>query len=125
MASLGVHPSSSVEHKFWESLNANGSDSVTRNYPEVCQQGHRSVTGCNKATPTPDTSTPMDIDQRKCKQEPCTCYNCEEKGHLSHHCPKPRKQWICSAEPNEIDIKGLLVEAVAAVMDARDAVKKM
>ena len=27
----GLHPSSSVKHKFQESWNANGSDSVTRN----------------------------------------------------------------------------------------------
>ena len=67
----------------------------------------------------------MDIDQSKCKQETRTCYNCEEKGHLSHHCPKPWKQWIRSAEPNEINIKGLMAEVVAAAMDARDAVKKM
>ena len=77
------------------------------------------------ATPTPDTSAPMDIDQSKHKQETHTCYNCDEKGHLSHHCPKPWKQQIFSAEPNEINIKGLVVEAVAAAMDARDAAKKM
>ena len=29
-----------------------------------------------------DTSVPMDIDQNKCKLETCTCYNCNEKGHL-------------------------------------------
>ena len=45
--SLGVHPSSSAKHEFQESQNANGSDSVTQNYLEVCQQGHRSVMGCN------------------------------------------------------------------------------
>jgi len=76
------------------------------------------------ATPTLDTSTPMDIDQSKHKQETRTCYNCEEKGHLLCHCPKPQKQWIHSAEPNEVDIKGLIVEVVAEAMDARDAVKK-
>src|SRR5882724_11104082 len=48
MASLGVHPSLSAKHKFWKSRNANGSDSVTQNYPEVCQQGHRSVMGHNR-----------------------------------------------------------------------------
>ena len=70
------------------------------------------------ATPTPDTLTPMDIDQSKGKQETRTCYNCEEKGHLSCHCPKPWKQQIRLAETNEIDIKGLMVEGVAAAMDA-------
>src|SRR5882724_7038144 len=52
MVSLGVHPSSSAKHKFWESWNVNGSDSVTQNYPEVCQQGHRSVMGCNSIPPS-------------------------------------------------------------------------
>src|SRR5882724_5253216 len=69
------------------------------------------------ATPTPDTLTPMDIDQSKRKQETHTCYNCGEKGHLSHHCLKPQKQWIRLAEPNDINIKGLVAEAVTAVMD--------
>ena len=40
------------------------------------------------ASSTPDTLAPMDIDQSKCNQETHTCYNCDEKGHLSHHCPK-------------------------------------
>jgi len=69
------------------------------------------------ATPTPDTLAPMDIDQRKHKQETHMGYNCDEKGHLSHHCPKPQKQWICLDEPNEVDIKGL-AEVVTAAIDA-------
>ena len=52
IASLGVHPSSSVKHKFQEPRNANGSDSVTRNYPEVCQKVHRSVMGHNSIPPS-------------------------------------------------------------------------
>jgi len=28
---MGLHPSSSMKHKFWESRNVNGSDSVTQN----------------------------------------------------------------------------------------------
>ena len=67
----------------------------------------------------------MDIDQSKRKQETRTCYNCEEKGHLSCHCPKPRKQWICLAEPNEVDIKGLVAKVVTAAMDAQDAANKV
>ena len=43
----GLHPSSSAKHKFQESQSVNGSDSVTQNQPEVCQQSHRSVTGHN------------------------------------------------------------------------------
>ena len=70
------------------------------------------------ASPIPDTSAPMDIDQSKCKQETHTCYNCEEKGHLSHHFQKPRKQWIHSADPNKVNIKGLVAEVVTAAMDA-------
>ena len=67
----------------------------------------------------------MDIDQSKCKQETCTCYNCDEKGHLSHHGLKPQKQQIHSAKLNEVDIKGLVAKVVAAVMDAQDAAKKV
>ena len=66
----------------------------------------------------------MDINQSKHKQETRTCYNCEEKGHLWHHCLKPWKQQIGLAEPNEIDIKGLVVEAVTAVMDTRDTARR-
>ena len=77
------------------------------------------------ATPTPDTSAPRDIDQSKCKQETRTCYNnCDEKGHLLHHCLKHQKQQIHLAEPNEVNIKGLIAEAVAAAMDTQDAAKK-
>jgi len=78
------------------------------------------------ASPTPDTLAPMDIDQSKCKQETCTCYNCDEKGHLSHHFLKPQKQQICLAEPNEVDIKGLVAKVVtAAMMDIQVAAKKV
>jgi len=77
------------------------------------------------ATPTPDTSAPRDIDQSKCKQETCTCYNCDEKGHLSCHCPKPQKQWIHLAKPNKVNIKCHVAKAVAAVMDAQDAAEKV
>src|SRR5882724_6166673 len=66
----------------------------------------------------------MDIDQRKCKQETCTCYNCDDKGHLSHYCLKPQKQQIHLAEPNEVNIKGLIAKVVTAAMDAQDAAKK-
>jgi len=66
----------------------------------------------------------MDIDQSKCKQETHTIIT-DEKGHLMHHCPKPWKQWIHSAKPNKVNIKGLVAKVVAAVMDARDAAKKV
>jgi len=72
-----------------------------------------------------------DISIQRCggtierKQETHTCYNCDEKGHLSHHCPNPQKQWIHSAEPNKVDIKGLVPEAVTAAMDAQDSAKKV
>ena len=66
----------------------------------------------------------MDIGQSKHKQETHTCYNCDEKGHLSHYCPKPQKQWIHSAKSNEVNIKGLVAKVITAVMDAQDAAKK-
>ena len=68
----------------------------------------------------------MDIDQSKCKQETHTCYNCDEKGHLSHHCQKPQKQQIHLAKSNEVDIKGLVAKVVtAAMMDIQVAAKKV
>src|SRR5882724_6867416 len=69
---------------------------------------------------TPDTSVPMDIDQNKRKPETRNSYNCNEKGHISRHCPKPRKQQIRLAESTETDLKSLVAEAVAAAMDVRE-----
>ena len=67
----------------------------------------------------------MDINQSKCKQETCTCYNCDDKGHLSCHFPKPWKQQIRLAKPNKVDIKGLVAKVVTAAMDAQDAANKV
>src|SRR5882724_7961180 len=77
------------------------------------------------ASPIPDPLAPMDINQSKHKQETHTCYNCDEKGHLSHHFLKPLKQWIRLAKSNEVNIKGLIAKAVTEAMDARDAAKKV
>src|SRR5882672_3459272 len=65
----------------------------------------------------PDTSVPMDIDQSRPRPKTCTCYNCCEPGHLSRTCTKTRKQEIWSATSAETDIKSLIAEAIAAVMD--------
>src|SRR5882724_8033426 len=73
---------------------------------------------------TLDTSVPMDIDQNKCRSETHSCYNCNEKGHISRHCLKPRKQQIRSTESTELNLKSLVAEAVAAGMDAREIRKK-
>ena len=73
---------------------------------------------------TPDTSAPMDIDQNKHRLETHSCYNCNEKGHISRHCLKPRKQQIRLAESTALDLKNLVAEAVAAAMDAREIRKK-
>src|SRR5882724_8341790 len=70
------------------------------------------------ASPIPDTLAPMDIDQSKCNQETHTCYNCDEKGHLSQHCPKPQKQQVWSVKLTETDLKSLVAKAVEAAMDA-------
>jgi len=40
-------------------------------------------TNTSAFTQMPDTSAPMDIDQNKHRLETCSCYNCNEKGHLS------------------------------------------
>ena len=75
-------------------------------------------------TQVPDTSTPMDIDQNKHRPETCSCYNCNEKGHLSQHCPKPWKQQVQSVESTKINLKSLVAEAAAAAMDAQVVKKK-
>jgi len=59
-----------------------------------------------------DTSVPMDIDQNKHRSETRSCYNCNEKGHISRHCPKPQKQQIWSIESTDLDLKSLVAEAV-------------
>ena len=71
-----------------------------------------------------DTSAPMDIDQNKRRSETRSCYNCNEKGHISRHCPKPRKQQIRSTESTELDLKSLVAKAVVAAIDAREIGKK-
>src|SRR5882724_11205404 len=73
---------------------------------------------------TPDTSVPMDIDQNKGRLEMHSCYNCNEKGHILRHFPKPWKQQMRSTESTELDLKSLVAEAVAAAMDARETGKK-
>src|SRR5882724_7790577 len=76
------------------------------------------------ATQTPDTSMPMDIDKNKHRSETCSCYNCNENGHISRHCPKPRKQQIQSTESTKLDLKSLVAKAVVAAVDAREIGKK-
>ena len=66
----------------------------------------------------------MDIDQNKHRLETHSCYNCNEKGHISRHFPKPQKQQIQSTESTELDLKSLVAEAVAAAIDAREIGKK-
>ena len=65
----------------------------------------------------------MDIDQNKHRSETRSCYNCNKKGHILRPCLKPRKQQIWSTESTELDLKSLVAEAVAAVMDARETGK--
>jgi len=66
----------------------------------------------------------MDIDQSKPRLEVHTCYNCGEKGHLSQFCPKPQKQQIWSTALTEVDLKSLMAEVVATVLDTWEVAKK-
>ena len=75
-------------------------------------------------TPTLYTPVPMDIDQSRSRPKTCTCYNCGEKVHLSHVCPKPQKQRIQLTILTKMDIKSLIAKAVMVAMDARDIAKK-
>jgi len=54
---------------------------------------------------------PMDIDKNKCRPETHSCYNCNEKGHLSQHCPKPQKQQVWSVNLTETDLKSLVAKS--------------
>src|SRR5882724_10257566 len=57
---------------------------------------------------TLDTHVPMDINQNRLRPEMFICYNCSNKGHLSHTCPKPQKQRIQSTASAEMDIKSII-----------------
>jgi len=69
-------------------------------------------------TQVPDTSMPMDIDQNKHRPETHSCYNCNEKCHLSQHCLKPWKQQVQLVELTEKNLKSLVAKVAVAVMDA-------
>src|SRR5882724_1017079 len=55
-------------------------------------------------------STPMDINQSQPRPKIHTCYNCGDKGHLSHVCPKPQKQRIWLDDSAKGDIKSIVAE---------------
>src|SRR5882724_4362129 len=104
-------------------------DCLQRGYAELKQsiQPNRVLfpqTNTPAITQTPDTSVPMDIDQNKHRSETRSCYNCNEKGHISRHCPKPQKQQIRLTKSTELNLKSLVVKAVVAVIDAREIGKK-
>src|SRR5882724_5427881 len=63
-------------------------DHLQRGYAKLKQSIHPSQAPSSQTnTPTTtqalDTSTPMDIDQNKHRPKTHSCYNCNEKGHLS------------------------------------------
>src|SRR5882724_8894150 len=63
-------------------------DRLQRGYAKLKQsiwlsQAPFPQTNAPTTTQAPDTSTPMDIDQNKFRPETHSCYNCNEKGHLS------------------------------------------
>ena len=76
------------------------------------------------STHTLDTSVPMDISQSRHQLEMHTLYNCSNKGHLLYICLKPQKQRIGSNISSDVDIKGLIAEAIAVAEDVRDVAKK-
>ncbi len=40
---------------------------------------------------------PMDVDRLEHLKKGL-CFNCDERGHLSRDCPKPRKVKVCAVE---------------------------
>src|SRR5882724_8171688 len=71
----------------WKAVVCN-LDCLQRGYAELEQsiwlnQAPFPQTNAPTVTQTPGTSVPMDIDQNKCGLETHSCYNCNEKGHLS------------------------------------------
>jgi len=112
----------------WKAVVCN-LDHLQRGYTELKQsiQLNRVLfpqTNAPAVAQAPDTSVPMDIDQNKCRSETHSCYNCNKKGHISRHCPKPWKQQIRSTESTELNLKSLVAKAVAAAIDAREIGKK-
>src|SRR5882724_9761478 len=96
MVSLGVHPSLSMKHKFWESRNANGSDSVTQNLLEVCQQSHRSVTGHN----TGPVISRLNVGKREVDKRVSTLNGLKERETLTPPTPSNLSQ-----ESNSLDMQ--------------------
>jgi len=76
------------------------------------------------AIQTLDTPVPMDIDQNCSRPDTCICYNCGDKGHLSHTCLKLQKQQIRSTALAKVDLKRIIAKAVMAAMDVRDVANK-
>src|SRR5882724_5780173 len=71
----------------WKAVMCN-LDCLQRGYTELKQLIHPSQalfpqTNTPTTTQAPDTSTPLDIDQNKHSPQTRSCYNCNEKGHLS------------------------------------------
>ena len=91
----------------WKAVVCN-LDRLQRGYAKLKQSiWPNQVLFSQRNTPTvsqaPDTSAPMDIHQNKRRSETCSCYNCNEKGHILRHCLKPWKQQIQLTESTELD----------------------
>ena len=115
-----------LPYEYWDLLGQNG--------PFLCELFHNQsqlvtqLQAANNDLQTQVMDAPDDVvnmASQAASAETCTCYNCDEKGHLLCHCLKPQKQQIHLAKPNKVNIKGLVAKAVAAAMDSRDAAKKV
>jgi len=71
-----------------------------------------------------ETSAPMDINQSRLRLKMHTCYNCSDKGHLSHDCLKTQKQRVHLTVLSDIDTMGLMANAIGEAMDAKEVAKK-
>jgi Retrotransposon gag protein/Zinc knuckle len=71
--------------------------------------------------PTPSEGvTPMDIDSSRRRTETRTCYNCNKRGHISTHCPEPRKERV-RANYSEANLAEMISKSVTAALDAQKA----
>lgn len=73
--------------------------------------------------PSAEGATPMDIDSSSRRTETRTCYNCNKRGHISTHCPEPRKERV-RANISEASLAEMISESVAAALNAQKATVK-
>jgi hypothetical protein len=87
----------------------------TRNFQYLARQPEQKVAGPVKYTGRQPDVIPMDID-RADKMRNGLCFNCNEKGHLSRDCTKPRKPRAGNSNQRRTP----MIRSAVADMDAEE-----